>query len=145
MTENPGTARDLHLDVSENDIEEHLGELTSAIAGGFAPSSMAIRLIEFEEEADFREMVLALAVNNTIRHLDMSRPSLPCGASEATCQALEKMFAENTTLEWLDISGEDSRLETTKLGVGINRALRGLQYNRAMRILFINCKQKSVA
>ncbi|KAJ4303084.1 hypothetical protein N0V90_001975 [Kalmusia sp. IMI 367209] len=47
------------------------------------------------------------------------------------------MFADNRTLEWLDMSGEDSRLETTKLGVGINRALRGLQRNRKLRVLLI--------
>jgi hypothetical protein len=139
MTERPGQARELHLDVSENDIERHLDELTDAIASGLAPSSLTIRLIEFEEEADFRKMVLAFAANTTIRQLDISKASLPCDASEATCQALEKMFAENKTLEWLDISGEDSRLETTKLGVGVNRALRGLQHNNTLRVLFIKC------
>lgn len=139
MTEVPGKARELHLDVSENYLEQYLDELTNAIASGLAPSSLTIRLIEFELEADFRKMVLALAVNNTIRQLDISRASLPCDASEATCQALEKMFAENTSLEWLDISGEDSRLETTKLGVGVNRALRGLQKNHTLRVLFIKC------
>ncbi|KAF2261089.1 RNI-like protein [Lojkania enalia] len=137
MTENAGQSRDLHLDVSENYIEQHLESLTNAIASGYAPSGLTIRLIEFEEEADFRKMVLALAANNTIRHLDISRASLPCDASEETCRALEKMFAENSSLEWMDISGEDSRLETTKLGVGINKALRGLQHNRNLRVLYI--------
>ncbi|KAF2868432.1 leucine rich repeat protein-like protein [Massariosphaeria phaeospora] len=137
MTEIAGKARELHFDVSENYIEQHLDQLTSAIAAGLAPSSLTIRLIEFEEETDFRKMVLALAANNTIRNLDISRASLPCDASEQTCQALEKMFAENTSLQWLDISGEDSRLETTKLGVGVNRALRGLQMNRSLHVLFI--------
>jgi hypothetical protein len=139
MTETPGKARELHLDVSENYIEQDLKKLTRAIAAGYAPSSLAIRLIEFEEEAEFRRMVLALAENNTIRQLDISRASLPCDASEETCQAMEKMFADNTSLEWLDMSGEDSRLETTKLGVGINRALRGLQHNRTLRVLYIKC------
>jgi hypothetical protein len=141
MTETAGKARELHLDVSENYIEQDLDKLTNAIAEGMAPSSLTIRLIEFEREADFRKMVLALAVNNTVRQLDISRASLPCEASDATCQALEKMFAENKSLEWLDISGEDSRLETTKLGVGINKALRGLQKNRTLRALFIKCKR----
>ena len=140
MTEKPGQARELYLDVSENNIEQDLDELTNAIADGMAPFSLTIRLIEFVVEADFRRMILALANNNTIRQLDISRASLPCDASEATCQALERMFAENTSLEWLDISGEDSRLETTKLGVGINRALRGLERNRSLRVLFIRCK-----
>lgn len=140
MTEHPGEARELHLDVSENNIEQDLAKLTRAIANGLAPSSFTVRLLEFDEEADFRKMILALAANNTIRQLDMSRASLPCDASEETCQALEKMFAENHSLEWLDISGEDSRLETTKLGVGVNRALRGLQRNTTLRALYIRCK-----
>lgn len=139
MTETQGKARELHLDVSENNIEQYLDELTNAISRGFAPSSLTVRLIEFEEEPDFRAMVMALAQNTTIRQLDISQASLPCDASEETCQALENMFAENKTLEWLDISGEDSRLETTKLGVGINRALRGLQKNNTLRVLFVKC------
>ncbi|KAF2750253.1 leucine rich repeat protein-like protein [Sporormia fimetaria CBS 119925] len=137
MTERPGKARNLHLDVSENNIEQYLDEFINAVAGGRAPSSLTIRLIEFEEEADFRKLILAFASNTTIRQLDISRASLPCEASPATCQALEKMFSENRTLEWLDISGEDSRLETTKLGVGINKALRGLERNTALRVLYI--------
>lgn len=140
MTEDPTQARELHLDVSENNIEQDLGKMTKAIASGYAPSSFTIRLLEFEMESDFRKMILALAENRTIRQLDISRASLPCDASEETCQALEKMFADNRSLEWLDISGEDSRLETTKLGVGVNRALRGLQQNRTLRALYIRCK-----
>ncbi|KAF2446188.1 RNI-like protein [Karstenula rhodostoma CBS 690.94] len=137
MNEKPGKARNLHFDVSENYIEHGLRDLTDAIAEGVAPSHLTIRLIEFEQEEDFRQLILAFARNNTIQHLDISRASLPSDASEETCQALERMFSDNNTLEWLDMSGEDSRLETTKLGVGINRALRGLQRNRTMRVLLI--------
>lgn len=143
MTERPGKARELHFDVSENYIESGLKELTNAIAEGVAPSRLTIRLIEFEREGDFRQLILAFARNNTIRHLDISRASLPSDASEETCQALEWMFSDNKTLEWLDMSGEDSRLETTKLGVGINRALRGLQKNHTLKVLLIKCKHDS--
>ncbi|KAF2012465.1 RNI-like protein [Aaosphaeria arxii CBS 175.79] len=137
MTEVAGQARELHFDISENDIEKNLDELTKAIASGLTPSRLSVRLIEFDEETDFRKMIQALTVNNTIRQLDISRASLPSDASAPTTEALEKMFAENTSLEWLDISGEDSRLETTKLGVGINRALKGLQYNTTLQVLYI--------
>ncbi|KAF2811573.1 leucine rich repeat protein-like protein [Mytilinidion resinicola] len=137
MTEKPGYARELHLDVSENNIEQNLDQLTTAIASGLAPSSLTIRLIEFEEEAEFRQLIIALATNRTIRALDISRASLPCDADDETCHALEMMFAENSTLLFLDISGEDSRLETTKLGVGINKALRGLERNRTLQTLHI--------
>ena len=144
MTEEPGRPRELHLDISENYIEQDLGKMTRAIANGLAPSNLTIRLLEFEREEDFRRVVLALTANNTIRQLDISRASLPCDASEDTCLALEKMFADNKSLEWLDISGEDSRLETTKLGVGVNRALRGLQRNNTLRVLYIRCKRHSL-
>lgn len=137
MTETPGTPRQLHLDVSANRIEQDLPKLTKAIAAGLAPTSLTIKLMEFADEYDFRRMILALAANTTIQQLDISRASLPCDASEETCQALEKMFSDNKSLEWLDISGEDSRLETTKLGVGVNRALRGLQHNTTLRVLHI--------
>ncbi|OSS45242.1 hypothetical protein B5807_10238 [Epicoccum nigrum] len=144
MTDEPGKARDLHLDVSENYIEKDLRKLTKVIAAGYAPAHLTIRLLEFEEETDFRMMILALAQNNTIRQLDISRASLPSDASEETCHALEKMFSDNKTLEWLDMSGEDSRLETTKLGVGVNRALRGLQYNETLRVLYIRYQKLGV-
>lgn len=140
MTETPGKARELHFDISENYIEQDLAKLTRAITNGNAPHSLAIRLMEFEDESDFRRMILAFAANSTIRQLDISRASLPCDASEDTCQAMERMFADNKSLEWLDMSGEDSRLETTKLGVGINRALRGLMRNNCLRVLYIRCK-----
>ncbi|KAH6622075.1 leucine rich repeat protein-like protein [Boeremia exigua] len=144
MTDEPGKARDLHLDVSENYIEKDLKSLTKAIASGHAPTHLTIRLLEFEEESDFRKMIQALSQNKTIRQLDISRASLPSDASEETCQALEQMFAGNDTLEWLDMSGEDSRLETTKLGVGVNRALQGLQYNKTLRVLYIRYQKLGV-
>ncbi|KAL5121759.1 hypothetical protein ACEQ8H_000446 [Pleosporales sp. CAS-2024a] len=144
MTETPGKARELHLDVSENYIEQDLDKFTRALAGGYAPSSLAVRLIEFGDEAEFRRMILAFGANTTIRQLDISRTSLPCDATEDTCQAMERMFADNTSLEWLDMSGEDSRLETTKLGVGINKALRGLQRNRTLRVLYIRYQKLGV-
>ena len=90
MTEEPGRPRELHLDVSENNIEQDLGKMTKAITSGLAPSSLTLRLLEFEQEEDFRRMILALAANNTIRQLDISRASLPCDASEETCLAMEK-------------------------------------------------------
>ena len=60
MTDEPGKARDLHLDVSENYIEKDLRKLTKVIAAGYAPAHLTIRLLEFEEETDFRTMILGL-------------------------------------------------------------------------------------
>ncbi|KAK5144013.1 hypothetical protein LTR04_001704, partial [Oleoguttula sp. CCFEE 6159] len=137
MTRQPGQARNLHLDISQNHLDRDHDQLATTIASGLAPSHLTIQSIEYEEESLFRELILALGTNNSIRSLDISKASLPCDASEDTCRALERMFSENKTLEVLDISGEDSRLEISKFGVGINRALRGLRRNTALVILHV--------
>ncbi|KAK7550395.1 leucine rich repeat protein-like protein [Phyllosticta citricarpa] len=137
MTRRPGVAREMHLDISQNRIELFHDEFTSAIADGAAPAHLTIALIDYEEEHSFTQLVLAIAVNNTIRHLDITKVSLPHDASDRTCQALEKMFAENHTLISIDMSGEDSKLEVARLGVGINHALCGLKRNKTLRVLYI--------
>ncbi|KAK8225724.1 leucine rich repeat protein-like protein [Phyllosticta capitalensis] len=137
MSWQPGVAREMHLDISQNRIELFHDEFTSAIADGAAPAHLTNALIDYEEEHSFTQLVLAIAANNTIRHLDITKVSLPHDASERTCQALEKMFAENQTLVSIDLSGEDSKLEVAKLGVGINRALCGLKRNKTLRVLYI--------
>lgn len=140
LTETPGVGRDMHLDISENDVEQGLATFTKALAANYAPQYLSIREIEFEDEGAFRKLVLAMATNTTVTHLDISKISLPCDASDETCQAMESLFARNKTIEFLDISGEESRLELAKFGVGINRALNGLKHNTTLRILRIQCK-----
>ncbi|KAF2086938.1 RNI-like protein [Saccharata proteae CBS 121410] len=137
MTKTPGVARKLHLDISQNRIELFHDEFTLAIADGYAPEHLTITLVDYEDEALFGQLALALAANNTIKHLDITKVSLPNDASEQTCQALEKMFTDNKTLESLDMAGENSKLEIAKLGVGINRALTGLKRNTSLRVLHI--------
>ncbi|KAI9719020.1 MAG: hypothetical protein M1828_006396 [Chrysothrix sp. TS-e1954] len=135
MTQEPGTARLLHFDISENALGDKHDHLVSAIARGLAPTHLSARSIEFDDEDVFRELLLAFATNNSIRYLDLAKTSLPGEASEDTCKALEKLLSDNTTLEDFDISGEDSRLEVSKLGAGINQALKGLHRNRTLQIL----------
>lgn len=137
MNRGTGHPRELHLNASQNPLEKDFDRLTTALASGFAPAMLTMRLVEFTDESHFCDLILALSMDKSIRELDISRASLPHDASEGTCQALEKMFRDNTSLQVLDVSGEDSRLETSKLGVGINRALRGLEFNRTLRVLKI--------
>lgn len=137
MTKTPGIARDLLMDVSQNRIEVFHDEFAMAISEGYAPTQLIITLVDYEDESHFAQLVLAIAANNTVKHLNLTKVSLPYDASEQTCQALEKMFAENSTLMSLDISGENSKLEIAKLGVGINRALCGLKHNKSLRVLHI--------
>ncbi|KAF1813531.1 RNI-like protein [Eremomyces bilateralis CBS 781.70] len=137
MTKEEGSERELHLDLSENRPEKDHRLLSWAISNGHAPSNLTIKYLEYENESLFRELILALGKNRTIRSLDISKAKLPHDASDETCNALEALFKYNTSLVSLDISGEDSKLETSKLGVGLNQALHGLKENKALRSLSI--------
>ncbi|RMZ16298.1 hypothetical protein D0860_01112 [Hortaea werneckii] len=133
MSRDGSEVRDLHFDISQNRIGKDLEQVTQAIAAGRAPSHLSMRTIEYREESFFRKMVNAVAANNTIRWLDMSQTALPGDAGEDTCRALERLLAENTTLVELDLSGEDSRLATSRFGNGINQALGGLKRNGTLQ------------
>ncbi|KAK4548524.1 hypothetical protein LTR36_009434 [Oleoguttula mirabilis] len=141
MARDPFNTRDLHLDISQNRLGKDLEQVTHAIANGLAPSHLSMRAIEYREESLFRKMIAAVTVNKSIRFLDMSQTALPGDASDETCRAFERLFAENDTLVELDISGEESRLATSKFGNGINQALRGLKKNNTLQTFRIE-KQK---
>jgi len=127
--------RGLHLDISHNNITKDHDQLCKAISDGSTPTHISLRAIEYREESMFRHLINALRKNQSIQFLDISRMTLPSDANEDTSRALELLFAENFTLQELDISGEDSRLETSRFGVGLNQALNGLRHNTGLHIL----------
>ncbi|KAM0719175.1 hypothetical protein Q7P37_005080 [Cladosporium fusiforme] len=129
--------RQLHLDISQNHITKDLEYVTQAISSGMAPSHLSMRAIEYREESTFRKVLNAITSNKSITYLDMSQTALPGAASDETCRAFKKLFAENDTIVELNLSGEESRLATSRFGSGINDALAGLKNNRAVRILHI--------
>lgn len=137
LTQEPGHLRDLHLDISQNPLTRGLEKVTKAIAEGYTPAHLSMRAIEYREETLFRKMLSALTRNKTIQYLNMSQTALPGDAGEDTCRALQKLLAENDTLLELDISGEDSRLASSKFGPGINDALDGLKKNKTLQTLRI--------
>lgn len=137
MTRVRGVAREMHMNVSENRLEKEHDDLVHAIADGCSPSHMSMRMLEYHKEDRFRELILAIKKNTTLRSLDLSKASLPYDANHDTCEALKQMFTENKTLQHLDISGEYAHLEVAKFGIGLNHALRGLETNCALRVLRI--------
>jgi hypothetical protein len=137
MTRVPGEARNLQLHVSANRLEKGVGEIVKAIEENHTPSHLIVRMIEFAKEDHFKQLLEALRTNTTIRSLDISKASLPYDAGPETCDALRLLFAENTTLEELDISGEHAHLEVARFGIGLNQALTGLKNNKALKILRI--------
>lgn len=137
MAREDGQPRIMHVSANENRLKVGGSLLFKTIAQGYGPSSVSMRMMDFEKESHFRELIDALKTNTTIRSLDISRASLPYDASMETCEALKDMFATNHTLEELNISGEHAHLDATRFGIGLNVALRGLEHNRTLRLLRI--------
>ncbi|RDL35345.1 RNI-like protein [Venustampulla echinocandica] len=137
MAGTPGEARELQLHVSANKLEKGMREIVKAIKENHTPAHLVLRMIEFEKEDHFRRLLEALRTNTTMRSLDISKASLPYDANPETCDALRLLFAENTTLEDLDISGERAHLEVARFGIGLNHALTGLKQNKTLKVLRI--------
>ncbi len=137
MTRGSGKIRRLHVSASENRLRVGYGLLFKAIGQNYGPERLTARMIEFEREHHFRELVDALTDNTVIKCLDISKASLPYDATQETCEALNHMFATNTTLEELDISGEHAHLDSARFGIGLNLALTGLKKNKTLKVLKI--------
>ncbi|KFY22138.1 hypothetical protein V491_02873 [Pseudogymnoascus sp. VKM F-3775] len=131
----PGEGRDMQLHISANRLEKGNSDIASAIKDCLTPSHVTMRMVEYQSEVHFRQLLEALRENTTIKCLDISKASLPYDAGEDTCIALQRVFEENTTLEELDISGEYAHLEIARFGIGLNHALTGLKKNNALKVL----------
>ncbi|KAF8457139.1 hypothetical protein BGX38DRAFT_1265891 [Terfezia claveryi] len=137
MCRTPGKARDLHLHIGQNYLHVNHGELVEAIALGLTPSHLTMRMVDYPKEDMFRELIRALTINTTIQFLDLSKVSLPYEAGSETCAELGELFAKNTTLVELDLSGEQAVLESARLGSGIIAALGRLAENSTLQSLRI--------
>ena len=137
MTRTQGEARNMKVSANENRLKQGFANLCKAIGQNYGPSSLTIRMLDFEKELHFRDLIHAMTMNTTLRSLDMAGASLPYDANNETCEALRIMFASNRTLQELDISGEHAHLDATRFGIGLNIALRGLQNNQSLRLLRI--------
>ncbi|KAK5271869.1 hypothetical protein LTR99_000972 [Exophiala xenobiotica] len=137
MTRDDGRPRVLHVSANENRLKVGNTILFKTIGQSYGPSSLSMRMMDFDKESHFRELIEALTVNTSLQSLDLSRASLPYDASVETCEALKEMFARNRTLEELDISGEHAHLDATRFGIGLNIALRGLAKNKTLKMLRI--------
>ncbi|PWW80354.1 RNI-like protein [Tuber magnatum] len=137
MSRAPGKPRHMHLYVGQNPLSKHHDALVECILSGTTPSHLTMRMVDYPKEEMFREFVTAMTVNKTIRFLDISKVSLPYEAGQETCAALGALFAKNSALKELDISGEQAVLESASLGAGLISALSRLSENKTLEILRI--------
>lgn len=137
MSRDRGSPREVHVSASENRLKAGYHYLFDTIRQNKTPTHLTMRMIEFEKEHHFRQLVQALQKNTALKVLDISKASLPYDAGEETCQDLQKMFEQNSSLEELDISGEQAHLDSARFGIGLNLALTGLKKNKTLKMLKI--------
>jgi hypothetical protein len=137
MSRDDGPPREMHVSASENRLKTGYQTLFDIIGQNKTPTHLTMRMIEFEKEHHFRQLVHALQKNTALKVLDISKASLPYDAGEETCKALQKIFEQNSSLEELDISGEQAHLDSARFGIGLNLALTGLKKNKTLKMLKI--------
>ena len=137
MTIDRMESREMHLSVSENKMKIGCSPLFKAIAEDRCPTYLTMRMMDFERDRHFQELIDAVRTNTVLRKLDISRPSFPVPAEDETWKSIKRMFAENDTLEELDISSEHAHLDNSKFSTGLNHALDGLVNNKSLKVLRI--------
>ncbi|KAK9356899.1 hypothetical protein V1523DRAFT_341902 [Lipomyces doorenjongii] len=102
--------------------------------------------IEFHKEQFLCDFFIVLASPEcNITHLDLSLLLIPdADASAHACNLLGNVFARNTSLISLNLTGETSKLQVARIGHGIGRALERLSENSSLRELYIEGNELSV-
>lgn len=140
----PGHPRNLHLYANENRLQQDHERLAEEIGKSATPTHMTMQMIEYHKEKYFQRLVEGVTTNTVLKSLDISKTNLPYNACDDTCEALRVMFAENDTLEDINLSGEQAHLEVANFGIGLNHALTGLKENKSLQVLRIEHQQLSL-
>ncbi|KAI1427060.1 hypothetical protein F5Y12DRAFT_227774 [Xylaria sp. FL1777] len=130
-----GAGRDIHLLLNGNPLETGSTDWIDLIHGNEAPAKLHLDMIQFQHEATFNSLLMALSHNKTIKFLSMVGTGPPGRVTAKTSDLLSKFFRTNNTLEFLDLSGYSGKLEDGHLGWGLSGALSGLRDNTSLRQL----------
>ncbi len=144
MNRGPGRPRNLHLYANENKLQQDHEKLAENIGKSLTPTHITMQMIEYHKEKYFQRLVEGVTKNTVLKYLDVSKTNLPYNACDDTCEALRVMFAENRTLEEINLSGEQAHLEVANFGIGLNHALTGLKENKSLLVLRIEHQQLSL-
>lgn len=136
-----GENRGMHLSLSGNPIEDGIADLAAAIRSQTGPASLAIEMIEFRHEPNYLTLLQALTSTAHLHHLSLAGTA-PSPSSSGPCSTdlvttLTNLFAQNTSLQTLDLSGFSGKLDDGQLPRGFGRALSGLAHNRTLVTLKI--------
>lgn len=127
--------RDMHLHLNGNPLEEVSTDWMDLVHGNEGPRRLNLDMIQFRHESNFNRLLKALTHNSRIEFLSMVGTGPPASASAKTLTLLSKFFEDNTTLQYLDLSGYSGKLEDSHMGWGLSGALGGLKHNSTLRQL----------
>ena len=127
--------RDLRIVLSGNRIENGHDAFVDVIRQGRCPSQVVLQMIDYQSERNFRRLLNAFADTTGLIYLDIAKVSLPSYVDKITCESLRRLLTSNTSLRYLDISGEQAHLVACSLGAGLNSALIGLKENTCLEVL----------
>ncbi|KAM3454875.1 hypothetical protein MY5147_006824 [Beauveria neobassiana] len=139
-----GRGREMEVYMDSNPLDAGIADLCDAIGSGFGPWCLFLRMIDFTREESYVKLLRALALNTTIKCLNLAGTSTPDAASETACQAVFDFLAKNTSVRYLDMSGYDSKLDEGRLGRGFSRALGGLRHNTAIEHLLVRSQMLNI-
>lgn len=132
---------DMTLSISGNPLDEGLDELCDAIRRGRAPSGLIMEMVTLRHENGFVNLIESLTANKSISLLSLAGtstleiPDEPC--SKRLIQALHSLFADNDSIQYLDLSGYSGKLEDGQFAKGFARSLSGLLSNKTITHLKI--------
>ena len=130
-------SKNMHINLSDNRLEEHHDALVDAIRRSYSPVRATMQMMEYKNEKNFQNLIRAFSKNSNTRVLDISKLSLPIDAGHDTCEILHQLFTQNDTLEEVDLSGEHTHIEAAQYGNGLYWALAGLKKNTTLKVLRI--------
>lgn len=130
-----GIRREMTMQIEASRLDFGITDLCDALTAGFGPWSLFAQMIDFCHEESYVELLRALTENRSIRCLSLAGSSIPDDASEVACRALTNFFSNNTTIQYLDMSGYDSKLDEGRLGRGFSKALSAITQNQSIEHL----------
>lgn len=132
-----GVSRELSMHIEASRLDNGIEELCEVIIDGSGPWSLFAQMVDFAHEEAYVNLLRALTKNTSIRCLSLAGSSIPDDASDVACKALHEFFTTNATIQFLDMSGYESKLDEGRLGRGFSKALAGLKDNTSIEHLRI--------
>jgi len=126
------------LCLSNNPLDYGLSDLTSLIHADptVGPAGLYLDMLDFRDERSYLSLLHALTSSQKLVLLSLAGtapPSVRGGtASGELVSALHGLFADNTSLRYLDLSGFRGRLDDGQLPAGFGKALAGLANNSSL-------------